>query len=75
MATKPEKLARYKKGWQDAALGRSQAELYTNVADRELMDAYQRGWNEAKSARLVCLFDYCERIQHNPLMSTMMAQD
>jgi hypothetical protein len=73
MATKPEQLARYKLGWQHGATGRGQDEKYTGSVDRDLMRAYQRGHNDGKDARLICLFEYCERIQHDPLMSVLTA--
>jgi len=73
MATKPELLVHYKAGWQHGAIGRDQDEAHTNVADTELMRAYQRGWNEGKLARISDAIEYCERIQHNPLMSVLMA--
>jgi len=73
MATKPEQLARYKIGWHHGATGREQDEKYTEIADRDLMHAYQRGHNNGKDARLISLFEYCERIQHNPLMSVLVS--
>jgi hypothetical protein len=73
VAAKPEMFAAFKRGWHDGAVLRAQDPKWIDVPDTALMDAYQRGWNVGKDARLCALWDYCERIQHNPRVKTMVA--
>lgn len=68
---KLEMLQCYRRGWKHGASSNPQDKRFLEHERAEIMNAYQRGYQEGMAASLLAACRECERLQFDPLLSVL----